>query len=60
MKSDNHISVKSTWSKEMISDLSLNYGIDSVANLERALVKEIVRENRKNKIDKIYKSQKHI
>jgi hypothetical protein len=60
MKSDNHISVKSTWSKEMISDLSLNYGIESVTNLERALVKEIVRENRKNKIDKIYKSQKHI
>lgn len=60
MKSDHHISVKSNWSKEMISDLSLNYGIDSVDNLERALVKEIVRENRKNKIDKIYKSQKHI
>lgn len=52
--------LKANWTKEMLSDLSLNYGIDSVANLERALVKEIVRENRKNKIDKIYKSQKHI
>jgi hypothetical protein len=60
MKSDNHISVKSTWSKEMISDLSINYGIDAVDNLERALVREIIRENRKNKINKIYKSQKHI
>ena len=51
--------LKTTWTREMISDLSINYGIDAVDNLERALVREIIRENRKNKINKIYKSQKH-
>jgi hypothetical protein len=51
--------LKANWTKKMMSDLSINYGIDSVDNLERALVREIIRENRKNKINKIYKSQKH-
>jgi len=48
------------WTAELAQDLSTYYGMDSTSSIELALLKEIIKENRKNKINKIYKSQKHI
>lgn len=48
------------WTSEMAQDLSTYYGMDNISSIEMALLKEIIREKRKNKINKIYKSQKHI
>jgi len=52
--------LRTNWTSEMAQDLSTYYGMDNISSIEIALLKEIIREKRKNKINKIYKSQKHI
>lgn len=52
--------IRANWTAELAQDLSTYYGMDNISSIERALLKEIIKENRKNKINKIYKSQKHI
>lgn len=52
--------IRANWTAELTQDLSTFYGIDNISSIELALLKEIIREKRKNKINKIYKSQKHI
>jgi hypothetical protein len=47
------------WTHELAQDLSNYHGMDSISSIEFALYKEIIKEKRKNKINKIYKSQKH-
>jgi len=45
--------IRANWTHE------LALGMDSISSIEFALYKEIIKEKRKNKINKIYKSQKH-
>ena len=52
--------IRANWTTELAQDLSTYYGMDNISSIELALLKEIIKENRKNKINKIYKSQKHI
>lgn len=52
--------IRANWTTELAQDLSTYYGMDTTSSIELALLREIIRENRKNKINKIYKSQKHI
>jgi hypothetical protein len=52
--------IRANWTAELAQDLSTFYGMDNISSIELALLKEIIREKRKNKINKIYKSQKHI
>lgn len=52
--------LRTNWNAELAQDLSTYYGMDNISSIEIALLKEIIKENRKNKINKIYKSQKHI
>ena len=51
--------IRANWTSEMAQDLSTYYGMDNISSIEIALLKEIIKEKRKNKINKIYKSQKH-
>lgn len=51
--------IRANWTSELAQDLSTYYGMDNISSIEIALLKEIIKEKRKNKINKIYKSQKH-
>jgi len=51
--------IRANWTSELVQDLSTYYGMDNISSIEVALLKEIIKEKRKNKINKIYKSQKH-
>lgn len=51
--------LRANWNAELAQDLSTYYGMDNISSIEIALLREIIRENRKNKINKIYKPQKH-
>jgi D-hexose-6-phosphate mutarotase len=51
--------IRADWTSEMAQDLSTYYGMDNISSIEISLLKEIIKEKRKNKINKIYKSQKH-
>lgn len=52
--------LRANWNAELAQDLSTYYGMDNISSIEIALLKELIKEKRKAKINKIYKSQKHI
>ena len=52
--------IRANWTAELAEDLSKYYGMDNISSIEKSLLKELIKEKRKNKINKIYKSQKHI
>lgn len=52
--------IRANWTAELAQDLSTYYGMDNISSIEKSLLKELIKEKRKSKINKIYKSQKHI
>ena len=48
--------LRANWNAELAQDLSTYYGMDNISSIEIALLKELIKEKRKAKINKIYKS----
>ena len=46
--------IRADWTSEMTQDLSTYYGMDNISSIEVALLKEIVKEKRKNKMNQIH------